>query len=170
MHGAFSDTVASLVQKVDHIPEMSAKQSEDIWVLLRAIQNQVSGLSAQVGSTDPISHHGPRTFDASESSKRQDDSGELHELLESIERLCQIAKQKQRTTCDMEAQTIIDDLDALLESASVQLQHRKSKSHASRKRSFDMVEEEGNIDCRELKRIRGLLAASDAMMVNQMGT
>lgn len=154
---------------MDQIPEMSAMQSENICVLLRALQDQVSGLSSQMRGPEHIPHRKPLSPDDPGQTNNDIDSEKGHELLQSIERLCQLAKQKGGTVSDKEAEVIADDLNALLDSASVQLSHGKSESHASKKRSIDLVEKERSIDGRELKRMRSLLTSSDSILINQGG-
>ena len=50
-------------------------------------------------------HSELQSFDASSLVDNKDDFEERHELLESIGRLCQLAKQKEGTRFDKEAQT-----------------------------------------------------------------
>jgi hypothetical protein len=163
----FRETIASLVQTVEQIPKMSAQQSEDTLILLQAIENQVSGISAHIGGPNRFLLRGSQSFHASRSNNNANGCTESSELLESITRLSQLAKQEQATKCDTEAQTIEDDLDALLELASAQLGNRTSEAHVSRKRPIDMARDESNANGRDLKRIRGLLTSSDSIIVNQ---
>jgi hypothetical protein len=169
IEGQLCDTLAPLERKLDQIPGMSAMQSENICVLLKALQDQVSGLSTQIRCPEHIPQCKPLSSDVPEKTDNKIDSEKDHELLQSIERLCQLAKQKGRTLSDNEAEIIADDLNALLDSVSVQLSHRRSDSHASKKRSIDLVEKENSIDGRELKRMRSLLTSSDSIAVNQGG-
>jgi hypothetical protein len=163
------EIIASLVQTVEQIPKMSAQQSENTLILLRAIENQVSRIFAHIGGPSRIAPHRAQSFQTSGSTSNANGYAERSELLGSITRLCQLAKQEQATKCDTEAQTIVDGLDALLEFASAQLGNRTSEAHGSRKRPIDMARDENNANGRELKRIRGLLASSDSIVVNQRG-
>lgn len=164
------DTFAHVIPKIDHISEMSLVQSESICVLLRAIQDQVSGLSTQTNHQKHIARRQPqgsRDFDVTDD---WGDSEEDCEPLESIERLCQLAKKKGGAVSDNDAESIINDLDALLESVSVSLAHTTSGSCASSKRPIGMVQENDNVNNnRELKRMRNLLGSSDTLIVNQKG-
>lgn len=163
LEGPFKDILASLVSKVDH----STAQSEDIHVLLRAILDQVSGVSAQVAYVDRNSHRESRTClsPTTNSLNDADEPGKNHELLNSLERLAELVKQKQETKYDAEAHSIIDDIDVLLQLVSAQLSEESNGTHTSKKRPVE-VDEEVTLSSRELKRVRGLLTSSNSMMVN----
>ena len=167
----FRDTLANVIPKIEHISEMSAAQSDNICVLLRAIQDQVSGLSTQISKPGRIPHRQPRRSSDHGLIDNSDDSEEDCELLESIERLCQLAKQKGGTFSDSDAEIVIEDFDALLKSALLQPLLTKSAFRGSRKRPISMVQEENSDDdgSRDLKRIRSLLTSSDFLFVNQKG-
>lgn len=169
IQGQIRDTVAPLFQRMEQAAGVSATQYENISVLLQALQHQVSGLVNHSSHREPVPHREPPGFDSSGSTDSKADSQPDHELLNRIERLCQLAKQKEGQKYDNEAEGIIDDLDALLESVSVQLSHSSSEYRPCRKRPIDVVQEEGNNNGRQLKRIRGLLTSSDSVMINQKG-
>ncbi len=171
MQDPFGDTVASLEKKVDHIPEMSAQQSEDICTLLRAIQGQLSRGSAHLSLSDSIPSREKRSIYTGDGPTNTDDDL-IHddELPRSLERLCQLAQEKQGTKCDEKAQIIIDDLDALLKHATEAFANIHSDSQISRKRPINMTDEESKMGGRDLRRIRGLLISCDSLVVNQPGT
>lgn len=148
------ETLGPLIQKMDQIPEMTATQSDNICVLLESIQNQVSGLSTKISQQDRISIPEPRNSQIPYQEESEDGSEKDDKLLESIGRLCQLAKEKEGTASGTGAESIIDDLDALLESVTKELSHRDPKSCASRKRTIDMVQTQSSLDSREMKRIR----------------
>jgi hypothetical protein len=170
MQGQFRDTMAPLARQLDQIPEMSAIQSENICVLLRALQDQMSGISSQISHQARMPLREPPGFDVPTLTDNTHDSENDDELLESIERLCQLAKDKGRTTSDDEAKSIIDDHHALLESAPVESLNCNSESHTSRKQPIGMFQQRGNDNDRELKRVRSLLTSSDSVMISQKGT
>ena len=168
-HEQFREAVSSLEQKVDRIPEMSAMQSENVCTLIRALQDQISGLSAQIGTPEGIPHHVSRSLETSDNVGNIEDLGGQNELLESLGRLSRLAKQKEGTIVDDEAQDMIDDLDILLDAVSMNLSHSKHATHPSMKRPIGIVDEGSSIDGRDLKRIRGLLNSSLSINVNQGG-
>ena len=168
-HGQFREAISSLEQKVDRIPEMSAMQSENVCTLIRALQDQISGLSAQIETPEGIPHHASRSFETSGNVGNIEDLGVQDELLESLGRLSQLAKQKEGTIVDEEAQDIIDDLDILLNAVSMHLSPSKHAAHPSMKRPIDIVDEGSSIGGRDLERIRGLLNSSLSIDVNQGG-
>ena len=168
-HDQFREAISSLGQKVNRIPGMSAMQSENVCTLIRALQDQISGLSAQIGTPEGIPHHVSRSFETSGNVGNIEDLGGQDELLESLGRLSRLAKQKEGTIVDEEAQNIIDDLDVLLNAVSMHLSPSKHTAHSSMKRSIGIVDEGNSIDGRDLKRIRGLLNSSPSIDVNQAG-
>lgn len=162
------DTVTPLFSRMEQIAGLSTTQNENISVLLRALQHQVSG-SVNHSNLQPVPHREARGFDFPGLRDSKGDSEPDHELLNCMERLCQLSKQKEGQKSDNEAEGIINDLDALLESVSVQLSHSSSEHRPFRKRPIDVAQEEGNNNGRELKRIRNLLTSSDSVMINQKG-
>jgi len=168
-HEQFREAISSLGQKVDRIPKMSAMQSENVCTLIRALQDQISGLSAQFGTSEGIPLHVSRSFETSGNAGNTEDLGGQDELLESLGRLSRLAKQKEGTIIDEEAQNIIHDLDMLLNAVSMHLSPSKHAAHPSMKRPIGIVDEGSSIDGRDLKRIRGLLNSSLSIDVNQGG-
>lgn len=166
-HKQFREAISSLGQKVERIPDMSAIQSENVCTLIRALQDQISGLSAQIGTPESIPHHVSRSFETSGNAGNIEDLGGQDELLESLGRLSRLAKQKEGTIVDEDAQNIIDDLDILLNAVSMHISPRKHATHPSMKRPIGIVDEGSSINGRDLKRIRGLLNSSLSIDVNQ---
>jgi hypothetical protein len=169
IQGQIRDTVAPLIPRIEQIAEVSTTQYENIAVLLKALQRQVSGLKHPSSQSQPAAPRERRSVDFPGLMDSKVDSEPDHELLNRIERLCQLAKAKEGQKSDNEAESIIDDLDALLGSVSVQLSHNSSQYHPSRNGRLDVVQEESDNNGRELKRIRCLLTSSDSVMINQKG-
>ncbi|KAF7503130.1 hypothetical protein GJ744_004272 [Endocarpon pusillum] len=169
IQGQIRETVTPLFQRIEQTAGVSATQYENISVLLQALQHQVSGLVNHSSHLKPVPQSEPQGLVCSGSTDNKGDSKSDHELLNRIERLCQLAKQKEGQKSDNEAEGIIDDLDALLESVSVQLSHSSSEYRPSRKRPIDVVQKEGRNNSRELKRMRSLLTSSDSVLINQKG-
>ncbi|ERF71232.1 hypothetical protein EPUS_08150 [Endocarpon pusillum Z07020] len=170
MQEQIRDTFAHVIPKIEHISEMSLAQSENVCVLLRAIQDQVSGLSTEIRRPERIARLQPQCSKGLDPTDDCGDPEEDCEPLESIERLCQLAKQKGGALSNNDAEVIISDLDALLAFASVPSLHTKSKSPVPGKRQSGMVQEKNNHSSnRELKRMRNLLGSSDTLVVNQKG-
>ena len=165
----FREIVVPIIPRLEKMSEMSATQSENMHVLLRAIYDQVSGTSNHVSQPERMPLREKLGSDVPTPVDINEDSENDHELMESIERLCQLAQEKAGTTTDSEAEIIIDDLNALLGCASGKSLNSDFDSCASQKRPLDMVQQESSDDGRELKRIRSLLTSSDSVMINPTG-
>ena len=163
------NNLTPLAQKLDQIPEMSALQSENICVLLKAIQEQISGLSAQASLPGRSRCQESPSHVVFEGPEKNPEIEEDPELERGIERLSQLAKAKEGTVTDTEAETITDDLNALLESVTSQTSRKDVESMKNRKRTIDEVEGESKIDGREMKRIRSLLDSASAIVINGTG-
>ena len=90
----------------------------------------------------------------------------------SLDRLFSLASEKQSTVFAMEAQTIIDDVERLLNVTSMEAIAQRNSSDA-RKRKVEEVTEPVETEDQEhkhrIKRIRGSLIASQCLAVNKPG-
>ncbi len=164
----FSDALADLKEKVEIIPEMSVQQTENICTLLKAIQDQLSATSARTDPTKTVPNRETRALYSSENMAiHEADEDENAELISSVMRLCELAKQKEGTKCDVKAHIVIDDLDKLLKFVSDKLADQNLAARTPKKRPFGTMDEHTQMDGRDLKRIRGLLNSSDSVAINE---
>lgn len=170
MQGQLRDTVVTLTEKLDHLQQTSAILPENVYVLFRALQDQFSGISNQISYPERMSLPDSRGSDVRKLIDIHNDPENDHALLESIGNLCQLAKENGCIKFDMEAENIMDDLNALLQSALAKSSHSNLEFHTTRKRPMDMDQKESNDGGREMKRLRSLIYSSDSIVINQKCT
>lgn len=177
---SYHDTQQALLilsQKVDELPSLSTEQFETIRTISGRLQNQVGGmLTGQLSSTIPETQispsHALRSEDNSVESGLEDFRySHKRNLSKSIQNLCQLAKLKPKTASSEMAQSIIYDLEQLLNAAS----RAASETEATQRRSgayeityLGQVEQEVKL-MRDIARTRGLLNASFDVEINRKG-
>ena len=150
--------LSAMQQKVEGSPESMSKQFE-------ALQQGFSGLAAQVEALKSLQVDNIRNDNACKEDKDAQNPISEPEVLESISRLCKLVRYNATTLCDTEADEVIDDIETLIDSISEHVSYSR-RVPPSRKRSISTVED-NEMDCRALKRIKGLLTSSSSIDINQ---
>jgi len=172
MHQGTQHEVRKVAGSVEELANMSAGQFNAVIGLLQQIQYvQSTHINSQGGRSDHSHSTLARTVRTSK-QKQYDTLGDTSdsentEVSESINRLYRLAKNKGATIHSMEAQTIIGDLEKVLEIASRDIDLRIQSGHGKRKREHAGFDSEW--DVHHLKRTRGLLVSASAISVNQNG-
>jgi hypothetical protein len=151
---------------------MSATQFDTIIQLLQQIQ-QPQSLLQPTPNLFGLSGFGGATGEASPGSIGSGaDNREEDRLTGCIDRLYCLAEKEGKTVYSDEAQDVIADLETILEAISAD---KNRKSHSGdgdenlRKCQWESSEMEQGIVSRDLKRIKGLLATSQAVTLNPNG-
>ena len=172
--------ITSMSGKVDSLSSISQVQYETLQGMLRQL------LAAQT-PRELVSHHKDRK-DSTNLRTEKDETptetitknqnepfGKLQEpsehLSESISRLWSLASTKDATYHSEDAQNIIHDLGELI-SAALDIAKRTPQASRNLKRSADHDQkdaESSHTNERDLKRVRGLIAASPSLRVTKKG-
>ena len=89
------------------------------------------------------------------------------EVLESINRLCQLAEQKQGTLHSEEAERVIEDLSAILANILNSVIPEKLQTLSPLERQHCVEKEDGEFDGCELRRVSGLLGSARSVKINE---
>ena len=113
-HHALND----IREKVDQLPGMSAEQFTVLKEMLRQLGAWAPALQKERARPDEADVNGPHDKMPNDCVEEHHDSNHGDEtdpiLLESVGRLCSLARQKERIAYSDEAQYFIDDLENLL--------------------------------------------------------
>jgi len=165
-----------LSQKIDELPSLSTEQFETIRTISGRMQNQVGGLPTwRPSSTTPETQiplsHALKEGNSVESRLEGSRYSHNRNLSMSIQNLCQLAELKPKTASSEMAQSIIYDLEQLLNAAS----RAASEADATQGRSgtyeityLEQLEQEVKLK-RDITRTRGLLNASFDVEINRRG-
>lgn len=146
-----------LEEALHHNPYISQAQVEDIYALLRALQGQITQLPSQL---DYLQHASvPQSAYVSESGNKTEKKAQLKE---SIERLQSLFSQEGSIRND-EAESLINDLEYILHSASTSLNNRPT---SSLKRKAEVFGGSEHISSREMKRLCGIVTSSNSVRLN----
>ena len=154
-----SNSITAMTRRVEEIPQASQAQTEDIRVLLQALESRISGLSNQinVSQRDPQSQP---TEDAGNDRAAEKES----ELLESIGRLRNLVSSKDTIARDEEAQSVINDLGQILKEVS--RLSGDGRAFSSKRKAGTIEDNTGGISLPELKRLRRLFTSSHSIQIN----
>ena len=172
--------IASMSGKVDSLSSISQVQYETLQGMLRQL------IAAQA-PREPVDHHKDRKAATSSwqttdekpteniEGNQKERFGKLQEpsehLSESISRLWSLASTKDATYHSEDAQNIIHDLGELI-SAALDIAKRTPQPSRNLKRSADFDQkdaESSHTNERDLKRVRGLIAASPSLRITKKG-
>lgn len=147
------DAIMTITQRTQ-VPEQSTVpqiRSEDIYNLIKLLQDKVSGLPDQLTSIQNSLEHTNSTNHPTEKSM----------LADSIQRLCQLVMKDSGTIRHKEAEAIINDVATILNSAS---EHTGTFT-SGKKRMRELNDED--ISEPEMKRLCNLLTISHSVDINQ---
>lgn len=170
--------ISGLSNRMSELSGMSASQSVALSALSERSRAE-TGQPATRNNPYQNSEASTQTFDSpveklvSGIGDDTDHQNTTEDLSESIERLCQLAEEKPRTVHSVEAQSIIDDLETLLDAVLMtdSTLNARAQKITNRKMPYDVIGYSGQqAECRrDLKRVRGLLTSSTAIEVNRTG-
>ena len=152
------EVVLNVEEKIKSISQVSNAQSNDIRNLLLALQDQVSGLSN--GSVDLRNASQSAAIRQAEEDERARKESELRE---TIGRLQSLALQKEGNVHGEDADSLITDLESLLEAVTVSEDDRHI---TPTKQKFEAHGAMEVITVREMKRLCGVVASSDSIDLN----
>jgi hypothetical protein len=165
LQGRFRETVGSVTEKIEHNPEMSASQFENVYSILKSLQDQVSGVSDQIKTARPNPPFSTQSFDRPGCSQHSEVPLEQSALLESIGRLCQLTQQEEKILSGETGQVIFEDLENLMVALSWDFVHRNPACNTHENVSVRRASGTG-ITVRELRKLKGMLSSSDSIGVN----
>jgi hypothetical protein len=166
LNQSMNQRISSLIERLDSMSQVSSTQTENILVLLKALETH-SSQTIPLRQSRELNYTGKILQEDASACKTNSSNEMSQELLGSVQRLIELAKHKEGTKYSEEAQNIIDDLDRLLEYAIREISLSKSATNKSRKRSSCAVEVNGAADTRELKKARGHLMSSRIIGINR---
>jgi hypothetical protein len=161
-----------LGDKVQDLSGWSTEQSETSNAMLVLLKQLVSGksqlLDAASGTASASNNRNARNVEESTETSDEDEDG----IRECLDRLCRLAEETDRTVYSEDAETIVDDLQSLLDLLSKAGKHsRKDKKGKRRRESHDgATNDEALKNQREVKRMKGILSASQCISLNGRGT
>lgn len=178
-NASHQDTCLALEQlgnKVQQLSGLSTTQSENLGAIYELLKQQLSAKHQQpVGKAsrhEAVSPGVAETFeemnlDGKEHDSSDDDDG----LLRALGRLCQFAKEKEKTVFSEDAETIINDVQHICDLLIEAVEDRSVKEmKGKRLRSSYESDKDNNLLYRqEAKRIKGLLTASHCISINEKG-
>ena len=170
---SIKQAVDSLSERVGRLPSIS----QDQYITLQAILNQVlEGQKALELLGRRADGHGTSRDEREKQSGMQDHDKRSEEqcpserLSESVKRLWALASTTDTTFYSVDAQNIIDDFIELLSAASKNITSHLPNPNRKRKADNDDQDDTEDFDShngRNLKRIQGLLTASQSVSLNK---
>lgn len=170
--------ISGLSDRMHELRGMSASQSNTLSDMSEQFQASI-GQPATANNVCQNHEASTHTFIRSVGNLASDIEDDIEhqdaaeDLSKSIKRLCQLAEETPRTVHSVEAQSIIDDLEVLLDAVSKTSAPLNAKAQPiiDRKRRLNDVGNSGQeVECRrDLKRVRGLLTSSTAVEINRTG-
>ena len=176
-----SSLETNICQRVDSIGldmknlmDSSSEQADVLKTLSQQLQHQ---LTERTCVQEPLSQlqdvHDSSNVVEMEDDHNQDIPNNDYEGLDaSLDRLFSLASERQSTVFSVEAQSIIDDVEQLLNVISKKVVTQIPEAN-TRKRKLDEVTEPDNAEDLEhkhrIKRIRGSLIASQCLALNRSG-
>ena len=153
---------------------MSIGQSETLEAILEFLKQQVSVKPPRF-SAENMSHKVVDIIDNVEMEQEEQEFRADDSLQDTLDRLCLLAEEKEKTVFFMEADAIIHDVEqliALTRTAKSGVRFVKDRKGKRRRESCDRDSDSDDWDPqyqRQVKRIKGLLAASRCLGINEKG-
>ena len=172
LESAMRQHVSSFANQMQSCPNASSQQLETLTAMIGQLQDQVKHLAAggrharvQEVSEDTVD------VDMDEDSNQNTLGEDIESLDASLGRLFSLASDRRSTVFSLEAQGIIDDIEQLLQLVTKDNCQRSGKS--LRRRRIDEVDDASDQEEIEhqhrVKRIRGVLTASQCLALNSPG-
>ena len=174
-------SLEQLNEKMQHLTSLSTGQSETLNATCSAIlellkqqlpakpqQSAVEAFQHEAVSPGAIEDFEEMETEGKAYDKSSDDNG----LQDALDRLCHLAKQKEKTVFSEEAETIIHNIQYIFE-LLLKAEEEECKEERKGKRSWESYERDITDDHplyqHEVKRIKGLLSASHCVSINEKG-
>ena len=100
----------------------------------------------------------------------QDAPSDDAELQDALTRLCQLAEEEDQMMMSIEAEILIAAIESIFFTPSKAHKSKRDPLHISKKRIRPNLDDEDVQFGREMKRVKGLLTASQAVAVNRKGS
>ena len=178
LHASTRQEIQGLSTRMEKLSNLSEDQSEKIKSVLEHLQCLINA-EAKQKSHDFEVHKMPATS-ADDSKGRLSDENLMQEnddeLRLSLERLCTLATAKERTLFSSEAQDIIEDVELLLNAVSLKGEIYDLEDGGKKRRRSQDCDLDSDVPNSEvpqykhgIKRIKGVLATSQSIVVNPKG-
>lgn len=166
---ASSQAANQISAKLESLSQVSQAQSETIIQLLRQIQQQNS--SQHVEEPTAASTETPRDAPAQACSFNHHRHVE-GDITDTIDRLCLLASKKPQTVSSDEAQSVIEDLESILNIVVTREEEAVCLQESSGKRKRDQhidppVSSSEKQYWRDAKRVRSILSATQSIVINE---
>lgn len=177
-HTSTCQDIEGLSARMEKLSYLSEDQSGKLASVLEQLQ-YLTNAEAKKKSQDSEAHGMPTTS-ADDKKSRASDENQMQEhdeeLKSSLERLCRHAGAKEKTIFSEEAQHIIEDIELLLNAVSSTMETCSYESRGEKRRwcrDYDSDSDAPNDKApqykRGIKRIKGVLATSQCILVNPKG-
>ena len=166
-----------LGDKVQDLSGLSSEQSETLIITCNAILNL---LKQHVFDKPHCCVTDPSESASTKGHQGIYGDGEIYKILdededdirECLDRLCQLAKETEKTVVSEDAETIINDLQRLFDLLSMaEMQSAKDSKGKRRRESFESKTDDEVLQQRRgVKRMKSLLTSSQCIALNGKGT
>lgn len=173
------DTCLALEQlgnKVQQLSGLSTTQSENLSAIYELLKQQRTAKYQQpVGKAsqhEAVSPGAVETFEEMDlDGKEHDSSDDDDGLLHALDRLCQFAKEKEKTVFSEDAEAIINDVQHICDLLPEAVEARSVKEMKGKRlrTSYESDMDKNLLYRQEAKRIKGLLTASHCISINEKG-
>lgn len=158
-------------EKMQDLAGSSTEQSNTLNTILELLQQHFPLKSQQKIAEDSL-YDSTQTFDEVDTKKVHEVS-DADFLQDALDRLCLLAKEKERTVFSTEANSIICDIKKILIFLSKAEEGDGSSGSRSRKRKMSQMDDRRDEQDAQyqhvIKRVKGLLSASHCVAVHEQG-
>ncbi|KAL9118919.1 MAG: hypothetical protein Q9187_004526 [Circinaria calcarea] len=168
--------VCQLVDNIGHdlksLRDASLEQKDVLKSLAQQLQHQFTKRTCTKGLSGQLQQVHDTAIDVEMEEQHNEtisdnDSNGLHA---SLDRLFNLASEKQSTVFSVEAQSIIDDVEQLLNAISMKAIAQRASADARKRKVEELTERDETEDLehkRRIRRIRGSLIASQCLALNK---
>ena len=168
-----SQALRMLGDKMDDIASLSTEQSNTLEAIFELLKQQFPAKSPEASGEIVRAEAVETSEDVDMDENAHASSSDYDDLQESLSRLRNLAQEKQKTVFSAEAEAIIQDLEQIFFLRLNAERDERPDENNQGKRCKNSTESDSNSDeleyQHEIKRIKGLLAASHCVAVNDKG-
>lgn len=158
-------------ENMQDLTGLSTEQSKTLKTILELLQQQFL-LKSQQKTAEDVLYDSTQNSDEVDTKKVHEDS-DADCLQDALDRLCLLAKEKEKTIFFIEADSIICDIKRILTFLSgLEEGDRSSRSRSRKRRMSQMNDSRDERDAQYqhvIKRVKGLLTASHCVAVHEQG-
>ena len=168
-----SQALRMLGDKMEDIASLSTEQLNTFEAIFELLKQQFSAKSQEASGETAPAEAVETSEDVDMDANAHANSSSYDDLQESLSRIRHLAQEKQKTVFSAEADAIIQDLEQIFFPTLNAQRNEGLDQNNKGKRRRDSTESESNGDELEyqhdIKRIKGLLTASQCVAVNDKG-